>query len=1217
MSDKDYSLLKNLSLVEVMRANGYEPERLPKSATSRVKYLCPLHSDHSPSFCVDQQAHDGADAPGWQCFGCGKKGYGAIALQAALMGYDHEALTDKQRHEVIQRLVDDHGVEVKGMAPTSAEQWTTPIAPQECEFDLTPWTAEHLRALGFAVKLATEAGADGEAVVKYRDIRNNGMTESRNDDAPTDGDAAGTAADHGGETAGHEQERLPLYRCSIDREYWRGRGAEKTAPEWGEILEREFVTYPCETFITGPVDAKQGGKCSLRIPARRTYPVFAMTYDWGIKKYEPKNRRGGKWYWSKSTGIATKVYGDHVAVAALRAMDNGKLKIDNDTTSSRHNDIPNGFGPGKPATEPAGQGETDLKSSGAYHSGSPLPSAPWYENVKKDRRHPLIELTKTENGEKVVYYKMKRLVLCSGPRDAMQMWAATDAHVVWLHSEQAGIRDGVVEEWLRALLYRMLEVAVNVYVCYDLDATGMAYSSSIALENAGVHLVRLPVEMSTILDGKTAEHTKPLKDVTDFVTHFSQIQKQFAPDLRKSNPSEALIGILKNALTMQFWIDKPTTKKDRDGERETNVRYVLSVANLLQFLDAKGIRSCVDDRGQRAFYQLSHNNTYRFLDTARQGNQLESVSRTAMLDWIDAHISDEDAPFKANLVNTVYTGKGLDPRTLSTMPSIPVNEHSWGEDFDHFFFANTAVRVTKDEIKAVPYPSLPYVTNEECILPGDFERIEQPWRIIVNPKYEAERKRHQEISKQCSTPAMRAAENSRWKQWVELWKYRLVTDRPLDQMPMHFRFLYNLGRIFWEKESFGHELTAVERQMQDMHFINKAHAIGYAITRHRSRASQQTVHITDYSVSDESKASGRNGKSAVIDMLATVRPSSANVAGKSMKSISFEVLMGNVVAHLHTLVCIDELPDNFSFEDLFNAGVSIVCKTLYKMPVTLRGDEVPKLFIASNKPFDRSGGSVKGRIYPCYTSNYYHAATDDGRFLDFSPKDEFEAEYGVQEVANNLPPRLLNELRNLLLGCAQFYFQHPGEVVMPPSEARSLRRELYAMTRDGALTDWLVQYFEDVPDNPHIGQPIPPQEMAISLLDSEHEAVSFESIEKAKKRISKVLKPCLSKMGIVMDPEAVLNTSTYRRQGGRRMRAWLTPLNEQGRPLEKTVRNQYRREVSTGERLPRELSHDLVFVHYFYRNRPGCVPDKPPEDGHDGDPCYVQKAAEKDPESEE
>ncbi|MBP3212705.1 MAG: hypothetical protein J6M41_09115 [Prevotella sp.] len=1165
MTEEDIQILKGISLVDVLRENGHEPYHLPKKG--KATYYCPFpdHSERTPSFKVDQTIEGGADSLGWMCYGkCGRRGYGAISLQAALLGYDHTALTKKQLGEVLQRLVDDHGIEISGVTPTAPEQHTKAIRPQECDpSNLAPWTEQHLRALGFKVELAKrkaelsdvekakQAMEDADAPANRAEVQIGDMVTEFN---PDNG--------------------LPLYRCSLDRNYWRGRGEAKTAQEWGEVLEREFSIYPVETFITGPVEAKQGGQCSLEVHARPSYPIFVMTYDWGVKKYEPKASGRTKWYWSKTEGISAKVYGDSVALAALKQMAVCGKTADN-TTDER----------------------------------------PWHADWKKDRRHPIVELTKEVNKEKVTSYKMKRLVLCSGPRDAMQMWSATDAHVLWLNSETAGIRDGVVEEWLRALLFRMQEVAINIYVCYDLDATGISSSSSIALENANVHWVRLPREMGNVVIGKSDDRAKAAKDVTDFVIHFSQIQKLLSPDLRKANPSAALMRMLDNAMTMQFWIDKATTKKTRDGEsKETNVRYVLSVANLLQFLEAKGIRCYVDSRGQRSFYQLSHKNTYRLLDTGRTGNQLESVSRTAMLDWIDAHISEADAPYKANLVNAVFTGKGLDGRTLSTMPSLPVKDHSYGEDFDYFFFENTAVLVTKERITAVDYTSMPYQTNEECIMPGDFKVIDQPWRIIINPKYDAEKKRHEDISRQCSTPAMHAAENTRWKEWEQLWKYRLIMDKPLEQMPMHFRFLYNQGRIFWEKESFGETLTATERQMQDMHFVNKVHAFGYVLTRHRSRAVQRAVHITDYSVTDENKASGRNGKSADIDMLASVRPSSANIAGKSMKNITIEVMMGNVVVGVHSLVCIDELPENFKVEDMFNTGTTIVCKTLYKQPVTLRGEDVPKIFIASNKPFDRSGGSVKGRIYPCFTSDYYHAATDDGRWLDFTPADEFMEQYGVQEVANGLPAHLLNEERNLMVACAQFYLQHPGEVILPPTETRSLRRELYAMTKDGALTDWLVQYFEDTPDNPHIGQPIAPQEMAISLLDSEGESVNYDTIEKAKKRIAKSLKPCLNRMGIVMDPDVVLNSASYRRRGARQSRAWQTVLDAGGKPIERTTKDRYRREVSTGERLPRELSPHAVFVHYFYRNRPGGIPVNPYTVGKEYEEGYVQAAAKEDPE---
>lgn len=1159
MTEESLKVLRNIPLVEVMRANGFEPERMPKG-DGRVAYLCPFHDDHNASFYVDRKAKDGADAPGWGCFGCGRKGYGAIALQAALMGYDHTKLDRKKMQEVCQRLVDDHGIELEDVLPTEQSERTEAVAPQDCDFALASWTVQHLEALGFTTKIATEQRGD-ELIVRHR--------EHTADEHNADGHKAEehNADEHKADV--HQPE--PLYRCSIDREYWRGRGEAKTAKEWGEVLEREFNIYPVDTFITDPVDVKNGsGKVSLKIPSRRTYPIFAMAYDWGIKKYEPKGRLY-KWAWYRKQGdIATRVYGDSVAVAAMAQ-----------TFQPQDEQV-----------------------------------RPWFADSLKDRRHPLV-VVERDSDKNPVKAKMKRLVLCSGPRDAMQMWAATDAHVLWLHNELAGIRDGVVDEWLRTLLNKMSAVAINIYVCYDLDNTGETCSASIALENAMVHWMRLPKEMMQItLPSKKQGEVKRLKDVTDFVSHFHQIQRLFAPDLRKANPSEALMRMLKNALTMQFWIDKPTTKKDKDGERETNVRYVLSVANLLQFLGAKGIRCTQDDHGVRAFYQLSHNNTYRYLDTARVGSQLESVCRTAMLNWIDAHITDEDAPYKANLVNTIFTGKGLDQRTMNTMPPVAINEHSWGEDFDHFFFENCAVLVTKDTIRRVEYSQLGYVTNEECILPGDFNVVHQSWRIIIHPKYEEKKKEHEEISKKCNTPAMRAAENRRWTTYEQLWKYQLIMDKPLDEMPMHFRFLYNMGRIFWEKETFGEKLTATERQMQDMHFINKVHAIGYAITRHRSRARQQIVHLTDYAVSDEQKASGRNGKSAVIDMLSSVRPSSANVAGKSINgnNITLALLLGDVIAGVHSVVCIDELPDGFKAEELYNAPVTLVVKTLYKQPVTLRGEDVPKLFISSNKPFDRSTPSTKGRIYPCFASDYYHAGTDDGRWVDHAPKDDFLEQYGVQEVANGLPNYLLNELRNLLLACAQFFFQQPTDTILPPAESRSMRREIYAMTKDSGLTDWLIAYFEDTPDNPHFGQPIPPQEMAISLLDSEGEAINNDSLEKAKKRIMKYLKPCLNRMGVVMDPDVVLNTASYRRHGGRHMRAWLTQLDAEGRPATKTIRNKYRREVSTDERVPRELSQH-IFVHYFYRNRPGEVPVNSYDPKHEHDKSYVQGAPDKDPEA--
>ena len=128
MTEEDIKILKGISLVDVMRENGHEPYHLPKKG--KATYYCPFpdHNDRMPSFKVDQTISSGADSLGWICYGCGRKGYGAIALQAALLGYDHTALTTEQMRKVMQQLVDDHGIEISGVAPTTPEQRTQAVS---------------------------------------------------------------------------------------------------------------------------------------------------------------------------------------------------------------------------------------------------------------------------------------------------------------------------------------------------------------------------------------------------------------------------------------------------------------------------------------------------------------------------------------------------------------------------------------------------------------------------------------------------------------------------------------------------------------------------------------------------------------------------------------------------------------------------------------------------------------------------------------------------------------------------------------------------------------------------------------------------------------------------------------------------------------------------------------------------------------------------------
>lgn len=152
---------------------------------------------------------------------------------------------------------------------------------------------------------------------------------------------------------------------------------------------------------------------------------------------------------------------------------------------------------------------------------------------------------------------------------------------------------------------------------------------------------------------------------------------------------------------------------------------------------------------------------------------------------------------------------------------------------------------------------------------------------------------------------------------------------------------------------------------------------------------------------------------------------------------------------------------------------------------------------------------------------------------------------------------------------------------------------------DGQLQKWLYCYLIDREDNPHFGQPITTQELAISLLDYCKIPVDKNSIDSAKDRLRNIERylPPIYEMN---PPEILLNPSD-RDRGYRSCAAWQYPMNEDGRIKTDEIGNRQARELEKNKR-----------VNYFYRKsqKPRYYYD--PE--HKGDLEYVQEAPELDVE---
>lgn len=1126
-----------------MRGWGYAPKY---QSDQSARYVCPWHDDHRPSLSVRKVPVKDASSLSFKCFACGEEGFGAIQLAARLMGMQAGRVPDEDVQQVLNELLsrcdvklDPESEDAKGSGGLriSIIGWDEFHAS---EIQYADWTGEQpLFERGQWTEEALRALGLKVELATRRARKSDVDDESGRLAEVKIGDTVTEFTPDSGE---------PLYRCSLGKDFYGGpkKAESRTVSQWGEELERLFHIEPVCRFIQ-KIEPKKGGYVVRIVKATKNYPIFVFKYPWAIKKYEPKDTYGNnKWTWYNKKDDAD-LYHQWYADADLEDMLEGVVP-------------------------------------------------------QQDDRHPYIEPgKKKDKDEKDSRPRFERVVLCSGPRDAIAVYSHSDAHVVWLHSEQAGFdhNGGSLRpnRWLRSFLRKLQNVTVDggLYVCYDEDDTGLSASKAIALNSPNIHWLRLPKELSEITVGG-----KPLKDVTDFVTRFSEVEGRMPADLQHDDPCEWFENAMFDTPSTKFW-QWESERKDADGTGRA--RYKFDLRNTPVFLRARGMVRRQQQNGKESFsrfFLLGNNKTYTECFPGDKGgpNKLVAQARDLMAEWLRAHKEHNDQ--KGALSRAIYSAK-LDQAAMEAIEQFDFNDKSFGEDFDFFFFDNTAVRVTKDGIATVPYSTIRWWVNSDAILSGTFTLQQQSWRVVINPLYQEELAKHEEIMRVSKTPEERAQENMRWDSWSCIWKYRLVMDVPMEQMPMHFRFLYNCSRIFWEKEESGIELTSTEKQVQDMYFITMLHAIGSALVRFRSADRQQFIHITDNGTRREDLASGGTGKTVILELLGLLRRM-LKVDGKALEggNVSLTQELDKVVPGLHNIVAIDELPQGFSPKTLYNYTLSLTSRGLYRASVVLEGDDLPKFVVASNEQIDLSSDSTARRAYQVLVSDWYHPRSMDGSRPAHTPADDFKVQYGIKEVARNLPPALLNEARNFLLGCVQLFFQLPDETLRPPRDSRALLRQALAASKDEQFTRWIAGYLSD---SRHLGLPIAQRELAISLLDYCGIAVGGKTLKAAMTRIEKNLYEYIRTSVYVVDPPVVWKTKTDVENKFRRAAAWWHPLNPDG-----TIMCD-----KDGNRLPRELDRKKQYRTYYFYHKSN-IPSHQYDESHTGDPDYVQGAPETDPE---
>lgn len=856
------------------------------------------------------------------------------------------------------------------------------------------------------------------------------------------------------EYAVHDERGEAIYKYSFGEGFYQSSCQGNNFDS--RLLRERFNLYALESYTTPAKADKDGVLNSSRISSTDSYPIFLFRYEdeqgWWARKYEPYFRevtdKNGKstgnykftyWYQDgkRRTDLANQIYGD---VDVMKALKTGTIESSD------------------------------------------------------EEGHPTVMVERKENKRKLSKKVFDRIIICSGPRDAINVYFHSNAHVVYPHSESVDIADTIIR--------KLFDLARSVYVLYDIDKTGIEQMHRLALRYLDMKVIYLPEDLKKQYNPRSR---KPCKDAEEFFNFYPNVMRNDKMQFR-DNVNERFAGLVNTAKRMRFWDAIKKSTKDEDGSSYTVIKYTLNFETMSQFLSANGFYRYEDESGANKFVYVNNN----IVDIVDEGKSL-ATARSIMKRFLEYN----SRHYNEDLANAISTQKRVGRDSMADLKETKLNFVSWGKDYDHFFFKNCAVRVTKDSIQTVDYKDLGFNVNRLAIMDVDYHPSQAGlFEIVENPEYAIEKQHHEErLADKRMTEDEINKEMATFTAYERMWRFKLRFNADMDKLPPCLQFLYDTSRIHWKKEALGMALTAEEKQRQDMHFVCKVAAMGYALSRYRTGAMQQMSVFTDYSVVDEGKSSGGTGKSIVRDLFSLVRKVCL-IPGKGFKKK--ENMSRNFQEFRDTIdsICfIDDLREDIAGDEFYNITQNITVKTLYNNEVTLPQERTPKLFVTTNKmSFDLNEPSTQRRIFPGMMSDYYHPADYSGKIREVSPYTKFKKDIILEATEEER-----NQSVYMMLQCCQFYLGLQ-ESLIPPMEKDGMMRIIYSSIKDALFIEWANKFFGN---SWHFCRPLSVQEIIMSYLDHKGDEITTITVKKNKDDVMKKLRLYCQNMQYNMNPEIV------------------------------------------------------------------------------------------------
>jgi DNA primase len=613
--------------------------------------------------------------------------------------------------------------------------------------------------------------------------------------------------------------------------------------------------------------------------------------------------------------------------------------------------------------------------------------------------------------------QLDSLVIVSGGSDALNARVNGGFNVAFLNSETAG---------LTSHIYRNFQKIVrkdSIFLLYDMDRTGISKMQETALKFLDIRVVYLPEDLGSF---KTPSG-KPCKDVKDFFLYYRSS--------KYPNKSWHFKRLVATGLPLKFWTEKPKTDKD---DNITEMRYEINNEQMYHFLNASGLYTYSNEQLKKrySFIQIDEKTVYDVCE-----EEIQSHVNTLLVSYIKNNLQY----FDIQLINMIHRSNQAKISSLEKLRRMELDLNSFSAEYDTVYFRDKALLITGDSIKECSHSDIDKHVFDFNILPYSFHREPAMFEIEHTQRYRQLRDRFLAMN---ASDAEYHRTKKEYETFPDTEKFKLTLH---DSEFSFLKFVYNTGRLHWQKELEGHPLSEPEQAEHDLNFINKACALGYLMYRYKDPSKAWMVYGIETELSDVGQHRGGTGKSLLLSSIEYIR-NMVEVDGQQEKMKDDDTFFSGVRYGRTNVIYFDDLSKAIDLHFLMpRITGKMTVRSLYENSITIDFAESPKISVTSNHAPVSFDSSLRRRTWFMAFSNYYHPEDIINGYSESSPFKEFGKNLIVDYDESEM-----NKFYNFMVSCLHFYLKF-RERINPPMESID-RRTIQRSIGDDFIT-WAEDYF--------------------------------------------------------------------------------------------------------------------------------------------------------------